>query len=105
MIIVLTLFGSSFITFAVKLTDLCSYFRKIRLRWCSFLTHCKRALPAVLRQEVSRSLLNLGRDQQDSVAKVAAKARMVLSSNLCSEISPSPRQASVPVKSSSLSLL
>ncbi|KAG1388814.1 hypothetical protein G6F60_013574 [Rhizopus arrhizus] len=29
---------------------------------------------------------------------------MVLSSNLCSEVSPSPRQASVPVKSSSLSL-
>ncbi|KAG0814717.1 hypothetical protein G6F19_013087 [Rhizopus arrhizus] len=56
----------------------------------------KRALPAFLRQEVSRSLLNLGRDQQDSVAKVAAKARMVLSSNLCSEVSPSPRQASVP---------
>jgi hypothetical protein len=26
--------------FAVKLTDLYSYFRKIRLRWCSFLTHC-----------------------------------------------------------------
>src|SRR6478735_3053065 len=41
MIIVLTLFGSSFVTFAFKLTDLCSYFRKIRLRWCSFLTHCK----------------------------------------------------------------
>src|SRR6478735_4182005 len=40
MIIVLTLFGSSFVAFAVKLTDLCSYFRKIRLRWCSFLTHC-----------------------------------------------------------------
>ncbi|KAG1143424.1 hypothetical protein G6F37_012470 [Rhizopus arrhizus] len=38
----------------------------------------KRALPGFLRQEVSRSLLNLGRDQQDSVAKVAAKARMVL---------------------------
>ncbi|KAG0779091.1 hypothetical protein G6F21_012730 [Rhizopus arrhizus] len=64
----------------------------------------KRALPAFLRQEVSRSLLNLGRDQQDSVAKVAAKARMVLSSNLCSEVNPPPRQASVPVKSSSLSL-
>ncbi|KAG1038147.1 hypothetical protein G6F43_012738 [Rhizopus delemar] len=54
----------------------------------------KRALPAFLRQEVSRSLLNLGRDQQDSVAKVAAKARMT----------PSPRQDSIPVKSSSLSL-
>ncbi|KAG1136134.1 hypothetical protein G6F37_012309 [Rhizopus arrhizus] len=26
--------------FAVKLTDLYSYFGKIRLRWCSFLTHC-----------------------------------------------------------------
>ncbi|KAG1036455.1 hypothetical protein G6F43_013047 [Rhizopus delemar] len=64
----------------------------------------KRALPAFLRQEVSRSLLNLGRDQQDSVAKVAAKARVVLSSNLCSEVSPSPRQESIPVKSSSLSL-
>ncbi|KAG1573003.1 hypothetical protein G6F48_013390 [Rhizopus delemar] len=64
----------------------------------------KRALPAFLRQEVSRSLLNLGRDQQDSVAKVAAKARVVLSSNLCSEVSPSPRQDSVSVKSSSLSL-
>ncbi|KAG1038281.1 hypothetical protein G6F43_012711 [Rhizopus delemar] len=64
----------------------------------------KRALPAFLRQEVSRSLLNLGRDQQDSVAKVAAKARMVLSSNLCSEVNPSPRQDSVPVKSSSLPL-
>ncbi|KAG1297297.1 hypothetical protein G6F64_013079 [Rhizopus arrhizus] len=37
----------------------------------------KRALPNFLRQEVSRSLLNLGRDQQDSVTKVAAKARMV----------------------------
>ncbi|KAG1154205.1 hypothetical protein G6F37_009663 [Rhizopus arrhizus] len=64
----------------------------------------KRTLPAFLRQEVSRSLLNLGRDQQDSVAKVAAKARKVLPSNLCSEVSPSPRQASVPIKSSSLSL-
>ncbi|KAG1537752.1 hypothetical protein G6F49_012718 [Rhizopus delemar] len=64
----------------------------------------KRALPAFLRQEVSRSLLNLGRDQQDSVAKVAAKARVVLSSNLCTEVSPSPRQDPVPVKSSSLSL-
>ncbi|KAG1577308.1 hypothetical protein G6F48_012755 [Rhizopus delemar] len=64
----------------------------------------KRALPAFLRQEVSRSLLNLGRDQQGSVAKVAAKARMVLSSNLCSEVNPSPRQDPVPVKPSSLSL-
>ncbi|KAG1495737.1 hypothetical protein G6F52_012999 [Rhizopus delemar] len=34
----------------------------------------KRALPAFLRQEVSRSLLNLGRDQQDSVAKVGQLA-------------------------------
>ncbi|KAG1370370.1 hypothetical protein G6F61_012093 [Rhizopus arrhizus] len=54
----------------------------------------KRALPGFLRQEVSRSLLNLGRDQQDSVAKVAAKARMVLSSNLCSESGSSNRQDS-----------
>ena len=54
----------------------------------------KRALPAFLRQEVSRSFLNLGRDQQDSVAKVAAKARMVLSSNLCSESGSSNRQDS-----------
>ena len=54
----------------------------------------KRALPGFLRQEVSRSLLNLGRDQQDSVTKVAAKARMVLSSNLCSESGSSNRQDS-----------
>ncbi|EIE80639.1 hypothetical protein RO3G_05344 [Rhizopus delemar RA 99-880] len=54
----------------------------------------KRALPGFLRQEVSRSLLNLGRDQQDSVTKVAAKARMVLSSNLCSESGSSNRQES-----------
>ncbi|KAG0780215.1 hypothetical protein G6F21_012235 [Rhizopus arrhizus] len=54
----------------------------------------KRALPGFLRQEVSRSFLNLGRDQQDSVAKVAAKARMVLSSNLCSESGSSNRQDS-----------
>ena len=54
----------------------------------------KRALPGFLRQEVSRSLLNLGREQQDSVTKVAAKARMVLSSNLCSENGSSSPQHS-----------
>ncbi|KAG1031968.1 hypothetical protein G6F43_013856 [Rhizopus delemar] len=64
----------------------------------------KRALPGFLRQEVSRSLLNLGRDQQDSVTKVAAKARMVLSSNLCSENSSSSRQ-DPGLKSSSSPLL
>ncbi|KAG1018044.1 hypothetical protein G6F43_014406 [Rhizopus delemar] len=64
----------------------------------------KRALPAFLRKEVSRSLLNLGRDQQNSVTKVAAKARMVLTSNLCSEVSSSPRQDPASVKPSSLSL-
>ncbi|KAG1140826.1 hypothetical protein G6F37_012916 [Rhizopus arrhizus] len=56
----------------------------------------KRALPNFLRQEVSRSLLNLGRDQQDSVTKVAAKARMVLSSDLCSEVGNPSRQESAP---------
>ncbi|EIE79421.1 hypothetical protein RO3G_04126 [Rhizopus delemar RA 99-880] len=65
----------------------------------------KRALPNFLRQEVSRSLLNLGRDQQDSVTKVAAKARMVLSSNLCSEVGNSSRQESALAKASSSSLL
>ncbi|KAG1001484.1 hypothetical protein G6F27_012831 [Rhizopus arrhizus] len=65
----------------------------------------KRALPNFLRQEVSRSLLNLGRDQQDSVTKVAAKARMVLSSNLCSEVGNPSRQESAPSKPSSSSLL
>ncbi|KAG1391540.1 hypothetical protein G6F60_012518 [Rhizopus arrhizus] len=65
----------------------------------------KRALPNFLRQEVSRSLLNLGRDQQDSVTKVAAKARMVLSSNLCSEVGNPNRQESAPSKSSTSSLL
>lgn len=43
----------------------------------------KRALPAFLRQGVSRSLFNLSRDQQDTVNKVAAKARMIISSNIC----------------------
>ncbi|KAG1168710.1 hypothetical protein G6F35_017407 [Rhizopus arrhizus] len=38
----------------------------------------KRALPSFLRQKISRSLLSLGRDQQDSVAKAAAKARTIL---------------------------
>ncbi|KAG0846832.1 hypothetical protein G6F17_013081 [Rhizopus arrhizus] len=65
----------------------------------------KRALPGFLRQEVSRSLLNLGRDQQDSVTKVAAKARMVLSSNLCSESGSSNRQDSGLKPSSSPLLL
>ncbi|EIE92710.1 hypothetical protein RO3G_17422 [Rhizopus delemar RA 99-880] len=65
----------------------------------------KRALPNFLRQEVSRSLLNLGRDQQDSVTKVAAKARMVLSSNLCSEVGNPSRQESIHPKAPSSSLL
>ncbi|CEG83852.1 hypothetical protein RMATCC62417_18109 [Rhizopus microsporus] len=43
----------------------------------------KRSLPAFLRQEAPPSLLHLGRDQQDSVNKVAAKAHMILSSNIC----------------------
>ncbi|KAG1033410.1 hypothetical protein G6F43_013576 [Rhizopus delemar] len=63
----------------------------------------KRALPAFLRQEVSRSLLNLVRDQQDSVTKVAAKARMVLSSNLCLEAGLANRQDAAPIKHSSSS--
>ncbi|KAG1255806.1 hypothetical protein G6F68_010085 [Rhizopus microsporus] len=63
----------------------------------------KRALPAFLRQEVSRSLLNLGRDQQDSVTKVAAKARMVLSSNLCQEAGTANYQDAAPIKTSSSS--
>ncbi|KAG1135576.1 hypothetical protein G6F37_012664 [Rhizopus arrhizus] len=63
----------------------------------------KRALPAFLRQEVSRSLLNLGRDQQDSVTKVAAKARMVLSSNLCQETGTANYQDAAPIKASSSS--
>ncbi|EIE79073.1 hypothetical protein RO3G_03778 [Rhizopus delemar RA 99-880] len=54
----------------------------------------KRALPAYYVRKVSRYLVNLGRDQQDSVTKVAAKARMVLSSNLCSESGSSNRQES-----------
>ncbi|KAG1328408.1 hypothetical protein G6F63_011872 [Rhizopus arrhizus] len=64
----------------------------------------KRALPSFLRQKISRSLLSLGRDQQDSVAKAAAKARTVLSSNLCSESGSSNRQDS-GLKTSSSPLL
>jgi hypothetical protein len=54
----------------------------------------KRALPTFLKQEVSRSLLNVGRDHQDSVSKVAAKARVVLSSNICQNESVSSRPES-----------
>ncbi|KAG1436022.1 hypothetical protein G6F56_013735 [Rhizopus delemar] len=42
----------------------------------------KRALPIALYKEVSRSLLNLPLNQQDSVCKVSAKARTVISSNI-----------------------
>ncbi|KAL4210559.1 hypothetical protein CU097_013364 [Rhizopus azygosporus] len=36
----------------------------------------KRTLPAFLRQEISRSLLNLSRDQQDTVNKVTTKTQL-----------------------------
>ncbi|CEI93133.1 hypothetical protein RMCBS344292_07376 [Rhizopus microsporus] len=42
----------------------------------------KRTLPAFLRQEISRSLLNLSRDQQDTVNKVTTKVRMIMLSNI-----------------------
>ncbi|KAG0783823.1 hypothetical protein G6F22_008536 [Rhizopus arrhizus] len=43
----------------------------------------KRALPIALYKEVSSSLLNLPLNMQDSVCKVYAKARTVISSNIC----------------------
>ncbi|KAG0803572.1 hypothetical protein G6F19_013399 [Rhizopus arrhizus] len=45
----------------------------------------KRALPIALYKEVSRSLLNLPLNMQDSVCKVSAKARTVISSNICND--------------------
>ncbi|KAG1063714.1 hypothetical protein G6F41_010587 [Rhizopus arrhizus] len=45
----------------------------------------KRALPIVLYKKVSRSLLNLPLNMQDSVCKVFAKARTVISSNICND--------------------
>ncbi|KAG1454083.1 hypothetical protein G6F46_008874 [Rhizopus delemar] len=44
----------------------------------------KRVLPLALCKEVSRSLLNLPLNQQDSVYKVSAKARTVIS-NICND--------------------
>ncbi|KAG1277722.1 hypothetical protein G6F66_012223 [Rhizopus arrhizus] len=45
----------------------------------------KHALPIVLYKKVSRSLLNLSLNKQDSVCKVFAKARTVISSNICND--------------------
>ncbi|KAG1539522.1 hypothetical protein G6F51_009086 [Rhizopus arrhizus] len=44
-----------------------------------------RALPVALYKEVSRSLLNLPLNEQDSVCKVSAKACTVISSNICND--------------------
>ncbi|EIE88200.1 hypothetical protein RO3G_12911 [Rhizopus delemar RA 99-880] len=70
-----TLFASSFVMFAVKLTGLYWYFRKTELRWCSFLTDCFK-----LTEEQCSSLMidevfnNLPVIQWSNVTKLIAES-------------------------------